>query len=173
MSIITIQEVNKEFKTKGKGKWSELQVTYTDNGKNFQKKIISFQNPAVFEALQDAKQGDNYDVTVTKDGEYYNWSSAKKVDKDVAANTAPAAPSSGRVLGSNYETAEERALRREFEKIKQLYIVRQSSISNALDYLKATNPDGTFGLADTIDIAQQFVDFVYGVDKIVDESTHE
>ena len=167
MSIITIQEVNKEFKTKGKGKWSELQVTYTDNGKNFQKKILSFQNPAVFEALQDAKQGDIYDVTVTKDGEYYNWSSAKKVDKDAASNAAPAAPSSGRVLGSNYETADERRL-------KQLYIIKQSSISNAIEFAKMRTPEEEpYTPGDIPTLAQQFVDFVYGVEEIVDESTHE
>ena len=166
MSLVTIQEVNKEFKTKGKGKWSELQVTYTDNGKNFQKKILSFQNPAVFEALQDAKQGDNYDVTVTKDGEYYNWSSAKKLDKDVAVSAAPAAPASGRVLGSNYETADER-------KLKQLYIIKQSSIANALMYLGFNEGVQDHSVNEVLAVAQQFVDFVYGVEEIVDESTHE
>ena len=159
MSVITIQEVNKEFKTKGKGKWSELQVTYTDNGKNFQKKILSFQNPAVFEALQDAKQGDNYDVTVTKDGEYYNWSSAKKVDKDVAAGAAPNPPASGRVLGSNYETADER-------KLKQLYIIKQSSISNAIEFAKMRTPgEEPYTPGDILDLAQQFVDYVYGTEE--------
>lgn len=160
MSVITIQEVNKEFKTKGKGKWSELQVTYTDNGKNFSKKIMSFQNPAVFEALQDAKQGDLFDVTVTKDGEYYNWSSAKKVDKEVvAAGAAPNPPSSGRVLGSNYETADER-------KLKQLYIIKQSSISNAIEFAKMRTPEEEpYTPGDILTLAQQFVDFVYSVDE--------
>lgn len=159
MSIITIQEVTTEFVKKPKGGYSVANVTYTDNGKNFTKKIMSFANPAVFDVVKDAKQGDLLDVTVTKDGEYYNWSSAKKVDKDVAAHAAPAAPSSGRVLGSNYETADER-------KLKQLYIIKQSSISNAIEFAKMRTPEEEpYTPGDILTLAQQFVDFVYSVDE--------
>lgn len=160
MSIITIQEVTTEFVKKPKGGYSVANVTYTDNGKNFSKKIMSFANPAVFDAVKDAKQGDVFDVTVTKDGEYYNWSSAKKLDKDTPEK-AQAAPAAGRVLGSNYETADER-------KLKQLYIIRQSSISNAIEFAKMRTPvEEPYTPGDILDLAQQFVDFVYGTEEAV------
>lgn len=157
MSIITIQEVTTEFVKKPKGGYSVANVTYTDNGKNFTKKIMSFANPAVFDVVKDAKQGDILDVTVTKDGEYYNWSSAKKVDKDTTERPQ-AAPASGRVLGSNYETADER-------KLKQLYIIKQSSIANALMYLGFNEGVQDHSVNEVLAVAQQFVDFVYGVEE--------
>ena len=158
MPVIVIQEVNKSVQTKGKAKWTVLDVTYTDNGKNFTKKVLSFANPAVFEVMQNATQGDNFDVTVTKDGEYYNWSSAMKISKEAAAASTPNPPGQGRVLGSNYETADER-------KIKQLYIIKQSSISNAIEYMDAI--DASYEVDELLEVAQRFVDYVYGTDEAV------
>ena len=157
MSLITVQEVTTEYVKKGKGGYTAATVVYSDNGKNFTKKIMSFANPAVFDVIKDAKQGEQYDVTVTKDGEYYNWSSITKSDTPPMAK---AAVGGGKVTGSNYETADER-------KVKQLYIIKQSSIANAIEFIKLTEgaaPEVT----DVLDIAQQFVDFVYGTNENLD-----
>ncbi len=58
------------------------------------------------------------------------------VSDEPVPRAAPGAPgaASGRTTTSTYETPEER-------KIKQLYIIRQSSISNAIDVLKHNSTD--------------------------------
>lgn len=162
MSLIQIQEVTTERVAKGRGGYNVANVVYTDGGKNFTKKIMSFSNPAVYETISKAQAGEQYDVTVTKEGEYYNWT---KIVKAGAASptSAGSTPNSGRVTGSNYETADER-------KLKQLYIIRQSSIANAIEYLsKNPRPDRVFSsVTDVLEIAQDFVDFVYGEKDLVE-----
>lgn len=154
MSIIQIQEVTVEFVKKGKAGYNVANVVYDDGGKNYTKKIMSFANPAVFDAVKNAKVGETYEVKVVKEGEYYNWAALTPVNNARAAN-AEVKPGSGKVVGSNYETAEER-------KLKQLYIIKQSSISNAIEYHKN---DGEVQIEDILATAQQFVDFVYGVNE--------
>lgn len=159
MSQITIQEVTTEYIKKGRSGYTKATVVYTDEkGENRTKPLMSFSNPAVFEALKDASQGDKFEIKVVKEGEYWNWSAASRVDKD--ATPSAKAPNGGKVVGSNYETADER-------KVKQLYIIKQSSISNAIEFVKYSQRDGVepYTVGDILDIAQQFVDFVYGNDS--------
>lgn len=158
MSTITIQEVTTEFVKKGKAGYNVANVVYDDNGKNYTKKIMSFANPAVFDAVKNAKVGETYEVKVVKEGEYYNWASLTPVAG--RSGSQEAKPGSGKVVGSNYETAEER-------KLKQLYIIKQSSISNAIEYAKYASKEGVedYTPGDILDLAQQFVDFVYGVNE--------
>lgn len=156
MSQITIREVSVDEVKKGRNSYFKASVVYTDEkGENRTKPIMSFANPAVFAQVKDAQPGEKYMVKVVKDGEYYNWASLVKVDGNIVTTTPV---SGGKVVGSNYETADER-------KIKQLYIIKQSSISNALEYMISTRKDGDFGVTDVLDVAQQFVDFVYGTDQ--------
>lgn len=55
--------------------------------------------------------------------------------------------------GSTYETKEERA-------VKQRYIVRQSSISSAIELLTSNGLESTVG--DVLNVAKQFEAFVFG-----------
>lgn len=157
MSIIQIQEVTTEKVTKGKNFYFVANVVYTDNGKNFTKKVMSFANPKVFETLKNAAPG-AYDVTVTKDGDYYNWSAIVPAGaaQQASNGVGQVMPQGGRVIGSNYETADER-------KSRQLLIVKQSSITNAI----ASYGDDIAGtpIDHILERAQLFVDFVYGVDE--------
>lgn len=159
MSQIVIQEVTVETVQKGRNKYQVANVVYTDNGKNFNKKVMSFSNPAVFDTIQKAKQGETYEVKVVKDGEYYNWAAINPVGtaRSTSVSGSQASTQSGKVIGSHYETPEERAKR-------QLMIVRQSSISNAIEYLKASEREGdaAWNVNNVLDVAQEFVDFVYG-----------
>ena len=153
---VNIQEVTITNAGSGKKSWQVAEVVYTsDRGENKNKKIMSFGNPAVFAVL--SKQPRGWHTVETEGAPYYNWSSI-----EAANDAAPAAADvvkSGTVSKSTYETAEER-------KIKQLYIIRQSSISNAIDYLKLDSGrehDG--GILALLNIAQEFVDFVYQTDE--------
>lgn len=157
MSQITIQEVNTEFVKKGRTGYTKATVVYTDEkGENRTKPLMSFSNPAVFEALKDATQGDKFEIKVVKEGEYWNWSAASRVDKD--ATPSAKAPNGGKVVGSNYETADER-------KVKQLYIIKQSSIANAIEFVNGKTDKDDYDTEAVLNIAQTFVDFVYGVDE--------
>lgn len=160
MAAITVQEVIVETVKKGKNSYQVANVTYTtDRGENKSKKVMSFSNPAVFAVAKDAKQGETYEVSYTPGDQYYNWASMKVVSNDttnVVASNVKQAPASGKVLGSTYETAEER-------KIKQMYIIKQSSIASAITYLNNVHKEGepSYNVNEVLDVAQEFVDWIY------------
>lgn len=143
--------------------YQSLEVTYkNDQGQAQSKKLMSFSNPQVFKAAQTWEKGTQVNVTTEKDANgYWQWTGLGG-DATVADNK-PAASSnnSTRVTGSNYETKEERAAR-------QVYIVRQSSISSAIDFLKDSNPS----VEGVLQVAKQFEDYVFaekkGVEAIID-----
>jgi len=140
IEIVDIAKVDKEDKF---GKPTRtLAVTFTSEGVTRTQNIVPFANPKVFGVLDDANIGDKFEVAITKNGKYDNWSAIGPV-----GSFKQAAPTT-KVIGSNYETAEERA-------IKQRYIVRQSSLANAI----ALSPKATVG--DIIAIAKQFEEFVF------------
>jgi hypothetical protein len=163
MPQFKIQQVEIEVVQKGRSSYEVANVTYTNKtGENKTKKVMSFANPGVFATVKKASPGTTIDVTYVEGDKYYNWASCTIADEDAPA-VKPAA-AGGKVLGSNYETAEER-------KIKQMYIIKQSSISNAITLLAAsTKPGGDkIQVEDVLALAQEFVDFVYGNDFSAEE----
>lgn len=146
----TIQDVTFETVTKGRNSYQVATVVYTNGrGENKEKKVMSFNNPAVFATLQKAVNGTTYEVEL--DGApYYNWKAISAVGGTTAATPAK----------SGTKTAfQEQDARR------QLMIVRQSSIANAVSTLTpgakaALNPD------DVLKVAQSYVDFVYGNENL-------
>lgn len=108
---------------KGTRSYKTLAITYEKDGKEETKKLVDFNNKDAFEAATALSPGQVARVTIEKQGDYWQWTAVEVLGSaDVAAKAAPAGRTS-----STYETAEERAK-------KQVYIVRQSSISNALSY---------------------------------------
>lgn len=151
---VTLKDLAIEDVAKGRSKYQKATVTYTTaGGETRTQSIMSFANPEVFKTIQTFKTGDVVDVTLTKnDAGYVNW--AKVV---LAGAAKAAAPAGGKVVGSNYETPDER-------KLRQMYIIKQSSIANAIDYFKARNQT-EFDINMLLGVAQDFVDFVYDADK--------
>lgn len=152
---VIFQEVNVENIQKGKSRYSIATVTYTSNGRNMQQKLLSFANPDSFAAVQKLAPGQEIEVEVTKNDAGYNqWASVKPV----AVDDAPAAvkATGGKAPVSQYETREER-------QVRQLHIVRQSSISSAI---AALTPGAKAPLKpeDVIAFAQELVEFVYSDD---------
>lgn len=162
-----------------KGGYNVLEVAYKESGKVGGKKLFDFANPAVFNLVSQLKQGDRVEVTLekeaAKDGrEFWQWKEVRQVApgevgagsqegsvqesaSPVAHAAAPTTPyptarPAGKVTGSNYETAEERAA-------KQIYIVRQSSITAALKLFEgqAKLPS----VFDVIHLAEQFKEYVF------------
>ncbi len=155
MALITVQDVSVEEVKKGRNSYQVAVVVYTNpKGENKEKKVVSFSNPAVFATVKDAKSGSKWEVEYAKDDPYFNWARISPIVENERGQPAVADKvTGGKVTGSNWETSDERAKR-------QLMIVRQSSISNALEYMKNTN-NQDFGVTDVLGIAQEFVDFVY------------
>lgn len=166
MPKYTVQEVTIEDVKKGKNSWQVASVVYTTpKGDNKTKKVVSFSNPGVFATVKDITSGTEIEVDFVPDDEYYNWAKVTKLSNaeptSVPSKIAVVPQSRAATTTSTYETAEER-------KFKQLLIVRQSSISNAIEYQKIRG-DELWNTDDVIETAKTFVDFVYGNDvKLID-----
>lgn len=140
-----------------KGSYECLEVYHKKDGEAQKpKKVMSFVNKEVFNTLKKASAGDVFTVTAEKDAkDYWQWtkvvSGAAPSSSSSSASSAPA----GKVVGSNWETAEERAK-------KQVYIVRQSSISAAVALLADSKIKAT--PEDVIATAKKFEAYVFATE---------
>lgn len=138
--------------------YQSLEVTYkNEQGQAQSKKLMSFSNPQVFKAAQTWEKGTQVNVATEKDANgYWQWTGLGG-DTAVADNKPASNGNTTRVTGSNYETKEERAAR-------QVYIIRQSSISSAIDLLKDSKPT----VEGVLNVAKQFEDYIFSEKKGVD-----
>lgn len=138
--LVTMSAV--EITTAPKG-YKVAEVKYMRDGKEESRKIMSFAAKEAFAKLQSMTVFPvDVNIVMEKNAKtgYWDW-------KDIEFNTTKEATkvaAGGKVVGSNWETPEERARR-------QVMIVRQSSISNAIALLAAIHPKG---IPDTIDVAE-------------------
>lgn len=148
---ITVIDVSQQTHASKNGRtYQSLEVAYkNDQGQTQSKKLVSFTNPEVFKAAKDWQKGATVEVTTMKDANgYWQWTGLGG-NAQVATETKQATPTT-RVTGSNYETKEERAQR-------QVYIIRQSSISSAVELLKGS----TNKAEDIISLAKRFEEYVF------------
>ena len=156
---ITILNITKATATSAAGKpYQTIEVAYKDSfGKVASKKLLPFgAQKGSFDALQAAVAGQSYNLTVVKNDKGYNdWTNAVLGTSPMPAasvGTGSNAQSTNVQVKSTYETPTERAL-------KQTYIVRQSSISSAIDTLsvgaKSVSPD------DVLKLASRYYDYVF------------
>jgi len=144
-----------------------LDVTYknlTFQGKVESKKVMPFGSKEVYATLERATKGQTFTLLREKDKDgYWQWISIVEgeVQLDTTTTAQPAggaAPraSTGATVApkSTYETAEERAK-------KQVYIIRQSSISSAIAMLK--NDKKAPSADEVLDIAKLFEAYVFGI----------
>lgn len=142
-------ELTKKGKLYKEGNYQKLEIEYVRDGKKQTKKLVAINDTkeVVRKLVQDFNEGDSIEVTLVKsdDDKYWNWT-------DVSPVEARAAKTSTTVGKGTWETPEERAKR-------QVYIVRQSSIANALEFHK-NNAKVT--VEDVLKTATRFTDFVFG-----------
>lgn len=139
--------------SENKGKYDQLTIGYTDlnSGKDFTYKLMSFVNKEAYTLLKDAKSGDEFLVDTNKnDKGYWTWGNVSVLGSQVVTAKTP-----NKTPKSTYETPEERAK-------KQLYIVRQSSITSAIAYCNTIKWDEV-SVEEVLDVAKQFEQYVFGV----------
>lgn len=131
-------------------KFQNMEVIYKNlsfQGKVENKKINSYYGKDVFTVLEGAKPGTVFTITREKNGEYWEWKTATKavcVLQDTSDYLVEAK------TGSTNRTYVA-------DETKQDMIIRQSSLSTAVNYGKERN----YNEDDVLDLAQKFVDFVY------------
>ena len=155
IEIINVQSTTKPT---AKGSYQQLDVAYKNldfQGKVEGRKIMSFTNKEVFATLSKATNGQVYEITRVKEGEYWQWSAAMLQGEDGGGTNMTQSVSNASKPSaspkSTYETPEERASR-------QRMIVRQSSISNAIETLKVEKK--AVDTKDVIKVAQVYFDWV-------------
>jgi hypothetical protein len=151
-----IQIIDVEVTNKGKYDQAEVSYKNLDSNKTESKKIMSFTNKDVFNTIKESKKGEQFNVTTTKDDKgYWQWSGigALSGEGQSAGNAKGNGPTPTFTPKSTYETPEERAK-------KQIYIVRQSSISAAIETLKTDKKNPT--KEEVVEVAKFYEDYVFG-----------
>ena len=124
------------------------------------KKVMPFGNKEVFETLKNSDKGDVFYIGRTKNADgFWDWDKISQVPneskevghQETSTKAAPAASKS-----QPWETPEDRAK-------KQLYIIRQSSLTNAVNTLVGNvNPE------EVKETAQNYINFVLGLSEDFD-----
>src|SRR3990167_7784422 len=139
------------FTKTARGGYNIIEVAYKgQDGKISGKKLLDFANVAVYNQFLAVQPGDKFLVDTEKNEKgYYDWVKVgpfvEGASQPIAESTTGPTPSSGRgrVMGSTYETPEERATNR-------AAIIRQSTINMAIAYAAPGEPvklDDLFTLA--------------------------
>jgi len=163
IEIINVQSSTKAT-AKG-GTYTQLDVAFknkTFGDKVEGRKVMSFTDKDVFATLSKATTGQQYEVDVVKEGQYNQWKKVTPMEQTSAASSGYATPNKSTPSPkSTYETPEERALR-------QRMIVRQSSLSNAIDTLSVNPGKDKLQIADVLQVATDYFDWVMQTDDPVD-----
>lgn len=157
-------EVNNATSKAGKP-YEQLMVAYKNlsfNGKVESKTLMPFGlQKDTFTTLKQAKDADVYDVEVVKNEAGYNdWVQAKKGSAPAPGATTSVVQTSASGSTSTkggWETPAERAA-------KQIYIIRQSSLSTAVNALTAT-AKVVPKAEEIIELARQFETYIFESDK--------
>ena len=162
LNVVVVEVEEKTSPKTGKGyKVANVSYRKDSDSKMQSKMVMSFgKTEKAFLSLVSNGKG-SYDVEMEKnDAGYWDWLTAVP-----ATGEAPKAPVQSSGGGSatftdkqapakgNWETTEERA-------VKQRYIVRQSSLSNAIEYLNVTG-NKKASIDDVIDVASKLENFVF------------
>ena len=158
IDIIDVGSVSTHSAKNGR-QYQSLEVTYkNEQGQAQSKKLMSFGNKDVFATAQQWTKGDKVNIATEKDDNgYWQWTKILAEGEAAPVSNAPASSAGGsntRVTGSNYPTADERAQ-------TQVYIIRQSSLTNAVTTLATTGK--AVSSEDVLALARVYEGHVLGV----------
>lgn len=154
MQVTVIDVAQETLNAKNGRTYQQLVVSYkNDKGMAQAKKLVSFTNPDLFKVAKSWIKDQIINVKTVKNEKTGYWDWVGLEGEQSVAETKQASTST-RVTGSNYETKEERAAR-------QVYIVRQSSLSAAVTLLGQGAK-----VNDVIETAKQFEDYVFSSEVV-------
>jgi hypothetical protein len=157
---VEIISVEKEHVPTPKGGYYKAKVSYASEQGNRSAYLVSYANPKVWQSIADAQPGSKFDVTLTKNAKGYDeWSAIAPAGTTSAPSAAPSTGTTGKVLGSTYETREERIAR-------QRLIVRQSSLGHAIEIL-TTGAKSPPEVAAVYNLAEELCNFVYQPEETI------
>lgn len=155
----------------GGGTYPGTRITYRDNGDGSLKEQMLHENatkynPELKAAIASLKKDDVFTMVKEKEGAHWNVKSitngvVQAARTESSGKTSTSSVSSGSTGSSSpkstYQTAEERAQ-------TQIYIVRQSTITQALTWFNLANlkPNESPAVEDVIAVAKQFEAHVMG-----------
>lgn len=157
INVIDVGQPTTHASSNGRS-YEMIEIAYkNENGQIQQKKLMSFKNPDVFKQALSWEKGQAVHIQAEKNEKGY-WEWIGLGEGASSSSPAPQASKSNntsttRVTGSNYETKEERAAR-------QVMIVRQSSLSNAVATFALDNTKASAN--DVITLAKIYEDYVLG-----------
>lgn len=182
---LEIINVGAPVRTKtARGGYESLELAFknlTFEGKVDGKKLVDFNDKAVFDFFKGLKNGDKVTVTREKgeNDQYWKWIGAEfsngsagvgrtapqgeqqePAKETVSANAGAAKATGGRVVGNTY--AENNEINREklaFERVKHRQIARQGCLNTAVDILKTDK--GPLVTQDVITVAKELEAFVF------------
>lgn len=169
---ITVLSIDIKTIPTAKGSYQTADVAYKNNsfqGKVEGKKIMSFgATKSSFETLATAAPGTSWEVNIVKNDKGYNdWVSMTPAGAGAVNPVDPTSTATGGFAGkstpapkSNYETSEERAQR-------QILIVRQSSVSAAVNAL-TPGAKSPLKAKDIISLAKELEGYVFGKETFED-----
>lgn len=156
--VIEVTE-NATIAKNGGGSYKGTRFTYRDSKdesikeRGIHENALKY-NPSLKTSLSELKSGDDFTMTLEKEGEFWNIKGLVKGTTEINI------PIKGNFQGvsttpkSTYQTAEERAQ-------TQVYIVRQSTIAHAISYFSLPGSKDV-GVNDIIQVAKQFEAHVFG-----------
>lgn len=160
ISVLAVEQTTKQGP---KASYQQLEVSFKNltSGKVESKKLMSFGNGNAFASLANAKAGDIFTVESQKNEKtgYWDWVSVTQAAPGAAVEQVanPTKPGFTPAPKSNYETPEERAK-------KQIYIVRQSSLSAAIATL-TPGAKAPLEAEKVLELAKIYTDYVFEVAK--------
>lgn len=155
MQVTVIDVAQETLNAKNGRTYQQLVVSYkNDKGMAQAKKLVSFTNPDLFKVAKSWTKDQIINVKTVKNEKTGYWDWVGLEGEQAVADTKQA--STTRVTGSNYATAEERAK-------TQVYIVRQSSITNAINLIGSGS-----SVADILNVAKQFEEYIFANNSSVD-----
>lgn len=149
-----------EITKNGGGTYQGATISYRDKDNKLQEKAFHSNalkfNAALKNGLENLQASDNFVATAEKnDKGFWEWKSIAKGSASApAAQAAPASKPATTTQSGNWATAEERAN-------TQVFIVRQSSIANALKLFEIQG-NKKVGTLDVLNMAAEFEAWVFG-----------
>jgi hypothetical protein len=157
-----VEVLNVAVESKGKYRVAKVDFKNVESGKVDGKQLMSFVFKDVFTAFSEAKQGDVFDVKPVKnDKGYWDWTEATPAGKNTGSTGQAKSEGFAQAVrsGRDFETSEERAK-------KQVYIVRQSSITAAIELNRLNGAQRPVTVEDVVNTAKEFEAYVFSIGPV-------